>query len=80
MALSKEKLYDIAEDEMLDDELADKFVSFMRKRFPNESDPGYAREWARRMKMGRAYGPADRKSTEALEEVGYEESSFFGGG
>ena len=60
--LTKKDYYNIATRTGLGYGDRSAYVEFMTRRFPNESDTGYATEWAERFKLGTHWGHCDTES------------------
>jgi hypothetical protein len=59
----------LADKAGLDRHNTKRYIQFMRRRFPEERDKGYAYEWAERFKRGVEYNVADYESRQILEEI-----------
>lgn len=66
--MDEKSIRNIAMSESLDEIQEETLVNLMEKRFPNESDKSYVRQWARRIKTGRAMDSADTKTARILED------------
>lgn len=65
-------IYDLSEQQV--DSLKDLFY----KRFPEEYDFTYMKEWGRRLKTGTAYANADRNTAKVLHDSGLKEYVVVG--
>jgi hypothetical protein len=59
----------LADKAGLDRHNTKRYIQFMRRRFPEERDKGYAYEWAERFKRGVEYNASDYESRQILEEI-----------
>jgi hypothetical protein len=62
---------------LTDKKQSNRFVQFMIKRFPNESDINYLFEWASRFKNKAEWYSADFKSKTNLLDIDYEHYSKY---
>jgi hypothetical protein len=69
--LKREDYLDIAFRNHLSPMRAEQYAQLMIRRFPKESDPRYATEWAQRFAKEEAYCKGDQATRAALWEVGY---------